>query len=251
MDALTVLIVDDEPHARTALKGILMQNFPQVRIAGEAANVDDAVAEIRRVRPQLVFLDIEMPGRSGLELLSAFDPTEIDFAVVFVTAYNEYALRAFELSAIDYLLKPTRIEHVGRAIAKAMKLATLNRAALGVLRDQLNRRETDRIVLQVADGLLIKSLNELAFLKADSCYTHIHFTDGSKVTVSKTLQEYNGLEETGQFMRVNRSYIINLNEIERISKRDGGFIAMKNGEEISISTDKRNALQERFKGQIF
>jgi len=255
MTNFTAIIVDDELHARKALNGLLKENFPQVEVLAQAQNIPEAIKLIALHSPDIVFLDIQMPGYLGTEILDFFSPDQIKFHIIFVTAYNEYALKAFELSAIDYLLKPTRPEYVKRALDKIKtKIGTSEdkfSQALDALKANLTLGKINKIAFQVADGVIAVPLEDIIFLKADSSYTHIHFRNGSKITVSKTLHEYNSLEDTGLFNRVNRSYIINLKCIEKISKKDGGFVKMITGEEISATVEKRNALLKIFDNFLY
>lgn len=252
MNPIQTILVDDEAHARGALRGLLAQNFPHVQIIGEAENVPQAVKLIVQKKPQLVFLDVEMPGYLGVELLDFFTPESIDFQLIFVTAYNEFALKAFEMSAVDYLLKPTRPEFVERALNKATKLMqSSNSESLQTLKSNLQANELNRIAFQVADGVISSAIEDIIYLKADSSYTHIFFRDRTKVTVSKTLLEYNSLQETGVFFRLNRSHIINVKCVERISKKEGGFVKMITGEEISATAEQRANLLSFFKDQIY
>ncbi len=248
---MKILLVDDEANARAALRGMIETNFPDYRIVDEASNVPDAVKSIRKHHPDLVLLDIEMPGYLGIDLLDFFDPQEINFKIIFITAYNDYALKAFELAAVDYLLKPTRVDQLERAFSR---LATQNgneNERYFALKDNLDKKIPDKLALLTAEGMLIVKVDSIRYFKADGAYTHIHFTDGERVTVSKTLQEYNPLEETGYFFRIKGSYIINIHCVAKISKRDGGYLVMDNGEEISASLEKRSLLYAQFKDRTF
>ncbi|MFN4235099.1 MAG: LytR/AlgR family response regulator transcription factor [Bacteroidia bacterium] len=248
---LNVLIVDDEAHARAALRGIIELNFSDVNILAEVSSVPDAVKAIHKFKPDVVLLDIEMPGYLGVDLLDFFNPQDIDFSIIFVTAYNDYALKAFDIAAVDYLLKPTRVEHLERAFNRIRNLSNKNYENYFALKQNLEKRRFEKIAFQTADGLLLSETNDILYLKADSAYTHVFFKNGNKITITKTLQEFNSLEDTGNFMRINRSYIINLNCVEKVSKKDGGYVIMNNGEEISASLEKRQLLYERFKDFIF
>jgi two-component system LytT family response regulator len=249
---MKVIIVDDELNARAALRGMIENNFDEIKVVGEAANLPDAVKLIHSIKPDVVLLDIEMPGYLGIDILDFFDQSAVDFSIIFVTAYNDYALKAFELAAVDYLLKPTRIEHLSRAFDR-VKVAdsAQNLSRFQLLKSNFEQPEIKRIAIQTAEGLLIKDLSEILFFKADSAYTHVHFSNGQRITISKTLSEYAGLEDSADFMRINRSYLINLQCVEKISKKDGGFVVMKNGEEIAASVEKRQLLYERFKDVIY
>lgn len=240
---MKALIVDDENNARLALRGILELHFPEIEVADEAKDLPEAVRKINLLQPDLVFLDIEMPGYSGMELVNFFEPDQVKFKIIFVTAYSDYALQAFEISAIDYLLKPVRKEQIARALEKIFP--TTN-SQIQALRDNLSDGNEKRIGLQLGDGLLFVKLGDLLYLKADGSYTHIYLADGQKLTVTKKLLEYEKLALWGDFMRIHRSHIINLNKISRILKQDGGIVVMCDGEEFSISPEKKQALMAMF-----
>lgn len=252
MKPIRAILVDDEAHARNALRGLLNQNFNHVEIVGEAENIPQAIKLIAQTQPQVVFLDIEMPSYSGTELLDFFHEDARNFHIVFVTAYNEFALKAFELSAVDYLLKPTRPEFVERALRKIdMMSVELRNTSLDTLQSNFKNKELNRIAFQVSDGVMSAAIDDVIFLKADSSYTHIFFRDNSKIMVSKTLMEYNSLEETGIFYRLNRSHIINLRCIDKISRKEGGFVKMCNGHEITATVEQRQKLLKFFEGKVY
>jgi two-component system, LytTR family, response regulator len=240
---IKALVVDDEINARRSLIGILESYFPQVEIVGEAKDVPEAVKAIHKSKPQVVFLDIEMPGYSGLTILDFFDNSAIDFKLIFVTAYSEYALNAFELSAIDYVLKPIRKEAIERALSKIIPLQVNQ---LDSLREHLEHNSVPtnnkKIALHTSEGLLFVKLDDIIYLKADGSYTHIFFQNCPRITTTKRLMEYEKLETIGKFLRIHRSQIINLNQIARITKQDGGTVVMSNGDELSISNDKKSIL---------
>lgn len=239
---MKVLIVDDEQSARMALRGVLESHFPEVEIMDEARDLPEAVRKLNHAQPDLVFLDIEMPGYSGLELVNFFEPGEIRFKIVFVTAYSEYAVQAFEISAIDYLLKPVRRDQLERALSKLQPTTTQQ---IDSLRINLSDQAGKRIGLQLGDGLLFVELNDIMYLKADGSYTHIQLQNGEKYTVTKKLLEYEKLEHWGDFMRIHRSHMVNLNHIRRLLRQDGGQLIMRDGEQFGISPDRKAELLER------
>lgn len=253
MQPLKVLIVDDEAHARAALRGMIAKNFTDIEIVGEAPNLPEAVKAINRHHPQVVLLDIEMPGYLGLDILDFFDESQLDFSIIFVTAYNDYALKAFELAAVDYLLKPTSVEQLARALnrVRALRHSATENAQYQSLKQHFEQGKPQRIALQTAEGLLLMPIHDILYFKADSSYTHIFFANGNKLIISRSLQEYNALTELGSFMRVHRSYNVNLNRVQRIVKADGGYLVMENGDEIPISQEKRQLIYDFFKGTIF
>jgi two-component system LytT family response regulator len=251
MNKLRILIVDDEWNARAALKGMISSNFDDIEIVDEAASLPEAVKLIHKHKPDAVLLDIEMPGYLGTDIIDFFDTDLLQFHIIFVTAYNEYTLKAFDAAAIDYLLKPTRIEHLHRAFNRVRHYQPQLKEKFEVLKENTDIKKPEKIILHTSEGFVVCKLNDILYCKADSAYTHIKMRDNKRITISKSLQEFEHLEETGVFLRINRSYIINLNAIEKIVKKEGGFIVMEDGEEVSAGPEKRQKLIEKFSGKIF
>jgi len=246
---MRAIIVDDELNARLALRGILEENFPEIEIVCENVDVPSAVKSIHSFQPELVFLDIAMPGYSGLELLNFFDENNSSFKIIFVTAYAEYAINAFELSAVDYILKPVRVEALQRALSKINETKSVE--TLKVLQHNLEIPQNKKIALNTGDGITFIELIDILYLKADGSYTHFFLSNKSKITVSKKIAEFERLEQVSNFMRIHRSHIINLERIQKILKQDGGIVIMDNGDELSISNDRKAALLEKFESFRF
>lgn len=246
---MKAIIVDDELNARLALRGIIEENFPEIKIVAENADVPNAVKSIHSFQPELVFLDIAMPGYSGLELLKFFDEKTINFKIIFVTAYTEYAINAFELSAVDYILKPVRIDALQRALSKVNDIKS--NESLKVLQSNLDVPQNKKIALNTGDGITFIELQDILYLKADGSYTHFFISNKNKITVSKKIAEFERLEVVGNFMRIHRSHIINLERIQKILKQDGGTVIMDNGDELSISIDRKSSLLEKFESFRF
>jgi two-component system LytT family response regulator len=189
---------------------------PEVQVVVDCADVPSAVIAINQHRPDVVFLDIEMPQYSGLELFSFF--REVDFGVIFVTAYSEFAIRAFELNAIDYLLKPVDGEKLKNAVSK---LERRNNERFTALQEGYARQEFHRIALPVSDGLLFVEVAHIMLLEADGAYTHVWLADGSKLLVSKRLLFFEQvLADRESFLRVHRTYVVNFNHVSRYSKAE-------------------------------
>jgi two-component system LytT family response regulator len=248
--------VDDAEKARATLRLILAENFPQVTVLAEAPSVPDAVKAINKHKPDLVFLDVEMPGYSGLEILDFFDAEQVDFQIIFITAYTEYAVNAFELSAIDYLLKPIKIPQLERAILRASKLSLRDKLqekqAYANLKEQWQNPDdaARKIALRTAEGLHLIPVNDIIYLKADGSYTTfvLNYPEpNNKIVVSKSISEYERLQSNFNFMRVHRSYMINLNYIKMHLKRDGGFLIMSNNDELPVSNDRKQGLLDYLK----
>jgi two-component system, LytTR family, response regulator len=235
-----LIIIDDEPLARHVVRGMLEAHFQNVLIAGEAADVPEAVKLIHREQPDVVLLDVEMPGYSGIELLRFFATDQINFKIIFITAYSDYAITAFEMAALDYLLKPLQLKDLERALSRVGPMGEQDKAQLRALQDNLSATENPKIALQVADGLHIVALNDIIYLKADGSYTHVFLSKNIRLTVSKKLIEYEKLERYPQFIRLHRSHIANLNRVAKYLKQDGGTLVMENNDYLSISQDKKN-----------
>lgn len=243
---MRTLIVDDEKNARLALRGIVEENFPHIDIVAESNDIPSAVKMINRYKPELVFLDISMPGYSGLELFKFFDEKEINFNVIFVTAHSEYAINAFELSAVDYILKPIQISALARAIQKLKDHKVEN---IKALQHHFENDAPKKVALQTGEGILFLQFDEIIYLKADGSYTHFITENRSKITVTKRLADFERLESMGTFLRIHRSQIINYNRIKKILKQDGGSVIMDNGDQLSISASRKNDLLQKFEGQ--
>jgi len=239
MSKILTLLVDDDELLRESFRKMLEGSFAELEIVGEAANVPDAVKLIHQTKPNLVFLDIDMPGHSGLELPDFFAKDAIDFSIVFVTAFSHFAINAFELSAIDYILKPASVEHVQRALKK---LKPLHQESLEVLRKNLTQATPQKIALQVSGSLLFVELNDILYLKADGSYTHVYFRNGTKETISKKLTEFSALEHTKKFMRIHRSHTINLHHILKIEKGGTPAVTMIDQTLLPIAAERKQAL---------
>jgi len=239
---ITAIIIDDEAHARAAIKGISEDNIPELSIIGEAKNLPDGVKMIRQLNPNVVFLDIEMPGYSGLEILDFFGDNEINFHIIFVTAYNEYALNAFQLSAIDYLVKPVQLEDIKRSLKK---IGSVSSHQMETLKSNLStENQNHKIIVTTSGNQLILELNNIIYIKADGSYCDIILTNGEKICVTKRISEFDKIQDFPHFMRIHRSHIVNIKHITKIVKSDGGFIQMVNGDELSISKDKKQELEK-------
>ncbi|MCB0697897.1 MAG: response regulator, partial [Chitinophagaceae bacterium] len=236
---IKVIIVDDELMARNLLKGLLKEYCPNVEVLADCADLPNGVKAIRKYKPDLVFLDIEMPGHTGLELLEFFDEDEIDFAIIFTTAYNQYAIRAFKLSAIDYLLKPIEPSDLEQSIERFKKLTDRNRQAYETLKENLSQQGIRKIAVPEGNTVKFLELDQILFFKADSSYTEIHFTDGRKMVISRTLKNIEDtLDNQNTFFRCHKSYLVNVQYITGYIKSDGGYIIMNDNTEIPLSGDR-------------
>ena len=240
---INAIIIDDEKTARVVLKEMLLEYCKDVEVVAESEDLHNAVKAIRKYKPDLVFLDIEMPGHSGLELLDFFNDDEISFSTIFTTAYHQYAIQAFKLSAIDYLLKPMDSEELKNAIQRYSRIAKTNKIEYNILKENL--AVPNKITVPTGNSIKFIELQHILFLEADSSYTKIVFIDDTKLTVSRTLKNFEeSLNPTVLFFRCHKSYIVNINFISEYVKSDGGYIILKNKTRIPVSNEKINELLE-------
>ncbi|MGH1336613.1 MAG: LytR/AlgR family response regulator transcription factor [Aureispira sp.] len=234
------LIVDDEELARVTLRALIKEFCPAVTRLTEASNVLQAVELIKSKAPQLVFLDIEMPNISGLQLPSFFQEGELDFQIIFTTAYSQYAVEAFRLSAVDYLLKPISIDQLQVAVEKAKKQAQFNTKPITALQENLQHQSIRRLVVPTSDSLEFIAVEQIRWFMAQGAYTEIHLYNNQKILVSKNLKTFQKLEDYSHFFKPHRSYLINVHSIQRFSQTDN-VIVLDNKETVPLSKRKKKA----------
>lgn len=245
---LRVVIIDDEAKARRILDSFLTDYCKQVAIVGFAEDVMQGVKLIQKEKPDLVFLDIEMPGYNGFQLLEFFD--EIHFEIIFVTAYSEFALKAFQVSAVDYLLKPLQIEQLKKAVEKVEKIKgnSFANERISALKENIKENKIQKIVVPVSDGSLFINVDEITHLKAEGSYVHIYLKDGNKILVSKNIKDYeNQLTETEGFFRTHRSFLVNIKYIINASSSQTEA-TMCNNELVSIARERKQEFVSFVKG---
>jgi len=242
---LKALIVDDEPKARENLQ-ILLHDFVEgVAVVGLCENIAEATEAVRLHSPDVVFLDIQLQRETGLDLLTKLK--EINFEVIFTTAYTEYAIKAFKFSAIDYLLKPIDIEELRKAVGRVEKRVSNNMTGrLTQLVQNLKQgsNENYKIALPTLDGLVFVKISDILYCEASSNYTQI-FTAEEKYLVSKTLKEYDDLLSDHNFFRIHNSYLININSIKKYVKGEGGYVVLNNDTSLDVSKRKKEAFLNR------
>ncbi len=244
MNIATAILVDDEPRGLSSLQKLLQLNCPGVSILGCCHDADDALRKIRQLRPQLVFLDIAMPGKNGFDLLRELD--DITFEIIFVTAHNSYMLQAFRFSAVDYLLKPVEDELLVEAVQRAMKRiadrsdGTQLQAFLHNLR-QNGIAKKMKLCVPSLRGIKVVEIPDIIYCEADSNYTNLHLTDGSVLCSSRPIFEYEALLEDSSFLRVHKSFVVNLEHIKEYIRGEGGTIVMTNNHEVEVSRRKKES----------
>ncbi|TAE73863.1 MAG: DNA-binding response regulator [Bacteroidetes bacterium] len=244
---LKTIIVDDEPMARNVLRGMLEESFASnISIIQECKDVPEAVKAINTLQPDVVFLDIEMPTYSGFDLLDFFDTTKINFKIIFVTAYSEYSLQAFEISAIDYILKPVRFEALDRAVKKLISKPKIENESANykTLLENMQNTQDKKIILQTAEDMHIVKLSEIIYIEADSGYCNFYTETQGVILISKRLTNFEYLEIQDGFFRSHRSYLINTKKIVKIDKKNF-TILMNNKKEVPLAQDKKNILIDK------
>lgn len=240
---MKALLIDDEKKARQVLRILIEENCPKITEIYEAENLLTGVNLIKEQEPNIVFLDIEMPEHSGLEILNFIEKEVYNFEIIFTTAYSEYAIQAFQLSAIDYLLKPVRPNQVKEAVNKAVSFlgnSQINNR-LQELKESLQNSNFKKIGLPYADGIKFVNFSDIISLEADGMYTNVSTKNSEDVLVSKPLKFFvDALKKINTFYRPHRSYLINLSYIKEYIRKDGGYIIMENDKTISISREKKD-----------
>ena len=241
MKQLTAILVDDEEHNRQNLSALLTKHCPEVVVLGQAASVSEAFQLIKKSSPEVVFLDIEMPNANGFALLELFE--ELLFKVVFVTAYDAYALKAIKFSASDYILKPIDHQDLRKAVDDLLAESTPTEVNRQSLESFLNQEEK-KIALTLSDEIKLITLSDIIRIEADNNYAQFYLSSGEKVLVSKHLGFYYDIIKDFGFMRVHQSHLINQKFVDRYVKRDGGYLQLSNGDQVPISrTQKENLLK--------
>lgn len=239
---MKALIVDDESKARSLLQTLIQKKCPEITEIFLAEDLPEAIKLIKSKTPHIVFMDIEMPEYSGLQLLDFLNPEEINFEIVFTTAYSEYAIKAFEMNAIAYLLKPLQPNLVKESVEKAIRNLNQNQISqkLTELKASFDSANFSKIGLPVADGILFLEFNDIILFKADGMYTKVYSKKEGEILISKPLKFIaDNLENNTIFFRPHRSYLINLSYIKQFVRSDGNYIIMDNGTEASLSKEKR------------
>ena len=246
---MKAILVDDEPDGIRTLKKMLESHCPNVEVAATCSNAASAKQELERIRPDVVFLDIQMPGKSGLDLLT--EMPEKDFEVIFVTAHNEYMLQALQYSAADYLLKPVDEDRLIEAVQRVeTRIQAEKKEWTETLMHNLNKAGSPsemRLCLPTLKGFIVVKLDDIIYCEAERSYTIFHLDGKKTVTVSKSLIEYDNLLQETQFFRIHKSFLVNLNHIKEYQRGEGGLVIMTDNAEIEVSRRKKELFLNRMK----
>lgn len=240
---MKVIIIDDENKSRRLLEAMLLDVTTEIDVILQASDLESGVALIKAEEPQIVFLDIEMPKHSGLQILEFFNNQEVNFQIIFITAYNQYAIEAFKLSAIDYLLKPLDVEELKPALEKAIlvsKQKSVN-SKLEDLKKAFQQLSLNKIALEIPKGIVFINHDDIVFFEADGMYTNVYLQNGKIELICKPLKHFvDQLENKNIFYKPHRSYLINLKHIKELSKKDGYYLIMENNKTIPVSKEKKD-----------
>ncbi|MBL7953167.1 MAG: response regulator transcription factor [Flavobacteriales bacterium] len=235
--ALRALIVDDEADARDNLRLMLEEHCPEVQIVGQAGSAVEAREKINTLQPNALFLDIKMPGEDGFALLASI--AELDLPVVFVTAYDEFALQAFQQNALDYLEKPVDIDALQRAVKKLLRqtdeLGTTQPSAIAALMKDPASPLSRRVAVPGREGLVLLKHEDIMYLEANDSYTTIHLKDGKRSVSSKHIRVFETNLDPKTFFRVHKSFIINLGHLKGFNRAEGNMAVLDSGALIPVS----------------
>ncbi|KAB1158367.1 LytR/AlgR family response regulator transcription factor [Tenacibaculum aiptasiae] len=240
MEKLTAIIVDDMPSALELLQNDINNQHAEIEIIGTAKSVVEASKLLRKQQPDILFLDIMLGDGTGFDVLEIHP--DLSSKIIFVTASDEYAIKAFKFAAIDYVLKPYSNEDLSNAISKAKNQITPDKEQLTVLQQSIKQPNLHpkKISLNTSDKIVVVNLMDIVRCKADNNYTEFFMNDGQKILVGKTLKYYADMLKDLGFLRVHQSHLVNLQYIKEFIKSDGGYLVLKNKTTVPVSVRKKN-----------
>lgn len=240
-----VLIIDDENRTRELIAKMIDSFGFDVQTIPEGENVHSGIAAIEKHQPDIVFLDIQMPDGTGFDVIRSIENKT--FEVIFITAHEEFAIKAIKFSALDYLLKPVDAAELKAALEKALSSLDDRRenTQFDALQKNISPNEKRRLVLKTQESVHVVDLDDIIRCEADRNYTSFFLSGGKKILVSKTLKEYETLLTAHNFLRVQQSHLININYVDRYDKKNGGAVVMKDGSEVPLSPAKRDLFFQR------
>ena len=248
MPRIRAIVVDDEEGGRNFLKNMLTTFCPQVEIVTMADGIQSGLEAIKAHQPDLVFLDIQMPGGTSFQLLEQLE--KINFSIIFTTAYDDYAIKAFRFSAIDYLLKPVQPELLVQAVQKVAEshyeLQLNQKLQTFIENSQTSKVQDKKVVLHSASGFQIASLNTIVRCRAEGNYTRVFFNDGSKFLACKYLKEFEEMLGKDDFFRSHQSHLVNLNYVKGYQRSRGGEIELQDGSTVDLARSKKQEFLRLF-----
>lgn len=246
MKALKAIIIDDEPDCVKLLALQMKMYCPEVQVIATCLSAEDGFEKIIEHSPDMVFLDIEMPRINGFQLLERLG--EITFSLIFVTAYDRFAVKAFRYSALDYLLKPIDGKDLLSAVQKAVQRQGMGRQQLNLLKEVQASPKAfpEKIALPFQNGVTFVEVRNIIYCESENNYTRFHTTDGQQYLAAKTLGDIQELLEEGNFLRVHRQYVVNLDQIAKYVRGEGNYLVLSNGKSVSVARTQKEKLIQKF-----
>jgi two-component system LytT family response regulator len=249
---MNAVLVDDEATVRDTIRTLLKEHFSDICILASKGTVEEGYKAILEFKPDLIFLDIELPDGTGFDLLKKF--SQIPFKIIFVTGHHEYAIDAIKVSALDYILKPVDTDDFCHAVEKARGIINHEEQQLKfqALNENLQGRKIlKRIILHTVDHLQLVSVSDIIRAEADSNYTSFRLTDGKHIMVSRTIKEFESLLSGSGLIRVHQSHLVNINYIDRFVKKDGGYLLLKDGSKIPVSPNLKKLVLQALTDHLY
>lgn len=249
---VTVVVIDDEENSRDSLKGKLDLFCPEVDVVAEASDVENGLTAITEHKPDAIFLDIKLAGESGFDLLEKLQAdTELNPEIIFITAHDEFAIKAIKFSALDYLLKPIDPEELVKAIRKVEDEKGLPRKSgrINVLVENIRQASDSpkKIVVPTSDGMHVIKLSDIVRLESSSNYTTFHLNNAKSLLASKTLKDFDTMLSNYNFHRVHKSHLVNMNFVKRYVQTDGGYLVLQDESKIPVANRKKEQLMTTLK----
>lgn len=243
MDKITAIITDDEPNARMALSNMVQLYCKQVEVIAQTGNMTEALAAIDKLKPELLFLDIQMPGGSGFDLIKRLKKPAPQ--IIFVTAHEQFALKAFKMSALDYLLKPVSPKELVTAVEKAIESKTYKEQLSQKLETMVANHHTTndgekKIILNTTTEMFVIKTRQIIRCEADENYSRVFLSDGKSIFISRSLKELDELLSPFGFSRIHQSHLINLDHVCKFDKRTGGVIELSNGDKVPLAGRRKD-----------
>jgi len=247
---IRTILVDDEPRGLNTLKKLLQEYCPEVKVIAECTTAESAKDKIELLEPQLAFLDISLPDKTSFDLLADLD--NVNFEIIFVTAHNEYTLQAFHYSAVDYLMKPIDEDLLTGAVKRAEKRITVNTINNNVTTLLHNLQKVQvpqemKLCIPSLKGFQVVDLKEILYCEASGSYTNFHFNEKHSVCTAKTIHEYEELLGDAGFVRIHKSYLVNLLHVKEYLRGEGGSVLLSNGKEVEVARRKKDVFINRMK----
>jgi len=249
---ITAILIEDDHNLRNGLKTLLEKTAPEIKIIGEADSVETGVALLLKTQPQVIFLDIHLGDGSGFDILEEVSKTgKLNSQIVFITAHEQYAIKAFRFSALDFLLKPVDPEELQKVIGKIKAVVGKNDtvAHIDLLLENIRKKVDNfkRIALSNADGMHLFDISDIIRCESEDNYTKFFIKNNKPILISKTLKDYEELLSEHGFERIHQSHLINLSYLKSYIKKDGGYVVMADNSNLPVSQRKKERLQELLK----